>query len=317
MNAVNNLLSICADIKAHEEVLVIADPSTTNVADIIAKQASLMAKTHSICIPAMTMHGQEPTESIADLMLEHNVIIGLTKKSLAHTNARQQASKKGNRYLSLPDYSLELLEHEALRFDFRKLITEADKIANLLTKGICCKVTSKLGTNISFDLKGRQANSCPGIASKPGTLASPPDSETNIAPLEYATNGTIVVDGSIPCEELGILKKPITLKVEKGFITSIFGAKSDILDNLFAKTGNPKSKILGEVGIGLNPKASICGIMLIDEGCRGTVHFGFGSNCTIGGVNDAPIHLDMIIKDPTVEIDDYTLIKDGRIKAIA
>ena len=68
---------------------------------------------------------------------------------------------------------------------------------------------------------------------------------------------------------------------------------------------------MAEFGIGLNPKAELCGRMLEDEGCMGTVHFGFGSNSTIGGKNKINFHLDLVMKEPTVMIDGKVIIQKG------
>ena len=56
--------------------------------------------------------------------------------------------------------------------------------------------------------------------------------------------------------------------------------------------------------------------MLTDEGCRGTVHFGFGSNSTVGGKNKVNFHLDLIMKKPTVYCDNKKIIENGKIKKI-
>ena len=37
--------------------------------------------------------------------------------------------------------------------------------------------------------------------------------------------------------------------------------------------------------------------MLCDEGAYGCVHFGFGSNYTVGGKNKIDFHVDMILKN--------------------
>ena len=72
--------------------------------------------------------------------------------------------------------------------------------------------------------------------------------------------------------------------------------------------------MVAEFGIGLNPKAELKGSMLEDEGCLGTVHLGIGSNKTIGGMNDVPFHLDHIIRQATIQVDDETLIERGEFK---
>ena len=50
-------------------------------------------------------------------------------------------------------------------------------------------------------------NPAPGCCYKRGVIASPPDSETNIAIVENSTNGKLIVDGSIPIEGFWVIKK--------------------------------------------------------------------------------------------------------------
>ena len=53
--------------------------------------------------------------------------------------------------------------------------------------------------------------------------------------------------------------------------------------------------------------------MLLDEGCFGTFHFGFGSNILLGGQNRTNFHLDFVIQAHRLLVDE----KDnyGRIVA--
>jgi len=46
----------------------------------------------------------------------------------------------------------------------------------------------------------------------------------------------------------------------------------------------------------------------------GTVHFGFGSNNTIGGINTVPFHIDFVCKAATIIVDDQIIITEGQIK---
>ena len=52
--------------------------------------------------------------------------------------------------------------------------------------------------------------------------------------------------------------------------------------------------------------------MLTDEGASGTMHFGFGSNITVGGLNDVPFHLDFVLKNPSIFVDNNLVIKNGK-----
>jgi len=53
--------------------------------------------------------------------------------------------------------------------------------------------------------------------------------------------------------------------------------------------------------------------MLVDEGSRGNIHLGIGSNYTIGGKNKVNFHLDHVIKQPDVYIDKIKIINKGKI----
>ncbi|MGF1543099.1 MAG: hypothetical protein ACFB00_01090 [Parvularculaceae bacterium] len=122
--------------------------------------------------------------------------------------------------------------------------------------------------------------------------------------METTATGVVFIDGSIPCDEIGLLDEPVRLTLRDGAIVEMDGNAGAVaaLEKLFADAG-PKSRVLGEFGIGLNPKAELCGRMLEDEGRAGTIHFGFGSNATIGGENVVSFHLDFIFRNPTITID--------------
>ena len=60
-------------------------------------------------------------------------------------------------------------------------------------------------------------------------IASPPDSETNVAIVENSTYGKLIVDGSIPIEGFGLLEQPITIYFENGYAISFAGEKSNLL----------------------------------------------------------------------------------------
>ena len=61
------------------------------------------------------------------------------------------------------------------------------------------------------------------------------------------------------------------------------------------------------MGVGFNNQAKICGKMLIDEGSFGTFHCGFGSNSTIGGINEINFHLDFVFYCNEIQIDNENI----------
>jgi leucyl aminopeptidase (aminopeptidase T) len=70
---------------------------------------------------------------------------------------------------------------------------------------------------------------------------------------------------------------------------------------------------IAELGIGMNDKAKVIGSPLEDEKVLGTVHVALGDNSTFGGTVQAGVHLDGIIMNPTLKLDNLELIKNGEL----
>lgn len=311
----HRLVNVCGQLRSDERALVVADNTTKEVGKLLHRYASeVTPKAKFILISSRGMHGVEPPEYVAQAMGESDVIFGVTKSSMAHTKARVNATNKGARYLSLADYSFTQLARPALTVDFFHWGKVAKILKNLFDSAKRIRATTENGTDIQVACEGRVANFCPGFCASPGSLGSPPDIETNISPTETESNGVIVADGSIPCGTIGLVKEPFTIIVKKGRIVSIDQTKFQgrAMEELL-KAYPPNARVLAEFGVGLNPKAELCGLMLEDEGCLGTIHLGFGSNITVGGLNDVNFHLDVVIRQPSVWVDSNLIINDGVI----
>ena len=63
----------------------------------------------------------------------------------------------------------------------------------------------------------------------------------------------------------------------------------------------------------MNPKAKIIGNVLEDEKVLGTVHVAVGDNSTFGGKCECGIHMDGIIKNPTLIVGKNTILEDGKL----
>ena len=151
--------------------------------------------------------------------------------------------------------------------------------------------------------------------------------------------GVIVFDGSMSfADGSALLDTPITCRVEDGFVTEITGgeeAKRLVKDIgqaerepfTMEESGQlPKgqgevyarnARNIGELGIGLNPNASITGNMLEDEKAFHTCHFAIGQNYD----GDAPalIHLDGLVRNPTITVSyaddkDFIVLDKGELK---
>jgi leucyl aminopeptidase (aminopeptidase T) len=204
--------------------------------------------------------------------------------------------------------------------DYAELGRRCAAVNRILSSAESVRVTAPGGTDIGIGLGGRAAKADDGDFSRPGAGGNLPAGESFISPENGTARGLIVFDGSISLHNRDIIiGDPIRCEVSGGFITGISGGKDaealletvtmaerDALE--FEKTGKlPKgqgavyaknARNIGELGIGLNPRARITGGMLEDEKAFHTCHFAIGHNYD----SDAPalIHLDGLVREPTI-----------------
>jgi len=266
----------------------------------------------AVCTPR-NAHGEEPPPHIVNAMRDSNVLIMPLRYSMTHASATKEARRNGTRVISMGDFDERMLESGGIEADFLKIAPTVKQVAEVLTKGEKAKVTTMRGTNLDMDISGRSGASEPGFSHEPGSISGPPNIEANVGPLEGSTQGMLIVDGSIPHPALGVIRDPISIRVENGQVTEITGGvEADKLRLALSDMGKEIYNI-AELGIGLNSCSTITGSMMEDEGAYGTCHIGIGDNTSFGGRVKAKSHIDLIIRRPTIEIDGKIIEKDGKL----
>lgn len=116
-----------------------------------------------------------------------------------------------------------------------------------------------------------------------------PCGEVYIAPIEEKTNGTIYYKKFV-LEGIGVFDD-ITLSIRNGkFVDS----NCDEF-NRFMESQEDKARIVGELGIGMNPAVTFSGTgAALDEDALGTFHIALGMNNLFGGKNDCRFHMDFV-----------------------
>jgi 2,5-dihydroxypyridine 5,6-dioxygenase len=315
MSGARVLVDTCGNVKAGENVLVVAEADRLDIAQPVAGAASERGAEVVLAIMRpRSAHGEEPPAPIAAAMQHADVIYSVTRYSLFHTEARRNAVQAGARFLNMVDYDEEMLVHGGLQADFLALQPVAELLGEILTEGRHLRVTTPAGTDIALDISGRAAVPQLGTSREPGRTSAPPVVETAVGPLEGLGEGIVVVDGSIPHPSIGLIEHPIHLTVREGRIVHITGStQAEALRNLLSLAGDDSVYVVAEASFGLNPCSRLCGKMLEDEGASGTFHFGWGDNTSFGGHNRAPMHLDTVCLSPTVTVDGVVVMKDGEL----
>jgi leucyl aminopeptidase (aminopeptidase T) len=299
------VLKKCMGIRKDEKVLIITDKNLQKIGNAFYSSLKKIASADLVKIKIPKAHGTEPEKNIAEKMLEYDVILMPTTKSLSHTNARKNASSCGARIASMPGITIGLLK--ALDVDYNGIDKIGNELIENLKKTKTLRIITKKGTDISFSVKNKKWQNDNGIYTKKTAFGNLPAGEVCTAPVEGTANGTLVIDASIG--GIGKVDREVIIKIKNGFADEIIGKKSAIrLKKLLL---NEKYKNIAEIGIGTNKKAKISGIVLGDEKVFGTIHIALGNNLSYGGKVDVPFHVDCVIKNPTVFCDNKKIMEKG------
>lgn len=302
----------CMGAKKDEKILVITDEIKREIGISLHENAVRLGY-FSLLVEMKSgkINGEEPSDVVAELMQKFDVVLCPTAKSLTHTNARRAASAKGTRIATFPGITKEVMIR-GMNADYKAISKRTIKLAGILETGKEIRVTAPAGTDITFKIAGRKAYASKGLFHAKGESGNLPTGEAFLAPVEGTANGVFVVDGSMA--GLGLLKNAnIRIEVQNGYATKISGGTlAKKLKVMLDKVGKDARNI-AEFGIGTNDSAKLSGVLLEDEKVMGTIHIALGNNLSMGGSVNVPIHLDGVVKKPTVWMDGKMLMKDGKL----
>ena len=309
--AAQAVVKSCLNIKPTETFLVMTDTEKEEIGKAIF-EASLNVGCEAllVVIKPRTRHGEEPPKPVAEMWSYVDAFIAPTKYSLTHTQARKNATAKGARGATMPGITKEMFI-ETMNIDYGKVKEYCEKMRKALEGVKIVNVKSPSGTDVTMSIEGRQIIVDTGILHNKGDFGNLPAGEVFVAPLEETANGVIIFDGSMA--GIGILKEPIKIEVKNGYAVKITGgAEAGQLKKILESTGTKEAYNIAELGLGCNYEAKIVGNILEDEKVYETVHIALGDNSTIGGKIRAGIHLDGLIKNPTLICDRKEIVKDGK-----
>lgn len=310
----DKILDVNLKMQPGEKLAIITEPEKISIAEVIAASAVRRNIEPTICImlPRET-DSQEPPAIVAAAMKASDAFLSVVGKSITHTNGVKDALAAGSRGIVLTQFSEDMMIHGGMEADFESIAPLCKKVATALAGGNHIHVTNPAGTDLTFSATGRRGNALYCLV-EPGKFSTAPTIEANTSPIEGTPQGVIVADASCPYIGIGLLKEPIRLDVEDGFITNISGGyQAKMLSDDLSSKNDPNVYNIAELGIGLNPKCRFIGLMLEDEGVYGTAHIGIGTSVNLGGTLKAACHYDVIMTKPTVEVDGKIILKDGEV----
>ena len=309
MKGAKTAVETCMNIKPEETVLIVTDTGKLKIAEAFAYAATAVgAKTVITVMEKMSRSGEEPPRPVAEAMKASDVVLIPTSRSLSHTDARRNATREGVRIASMPGITEDMMSIGGLTADYHEIAELTHKVAEIVEKGKTVEVSTPSGTNLTMSIEGRTPQRDTGLYHNRGEWGNLPAGEVCLAPVEGTTQGTLVIDS------MGaIVKQPVQISVEEGWARDFKGQDATRLMEML-KSVDENAFNIGELGIGTNPKARVTGAVLEDEKVLGTVHIALGDNTSyVGGHTKSGIHLDGILFQPTVKVNEQLIMRDGKL----
>ena len=299
-SAAETAVNQCLALGAEESCAVVTDDERLPIGRALYDAAR--AVTDEVVLlqyPPGDQHGTEPPAPVAAAMRGADVVFCPTTKSLSHTRARSGANEAGARVATLPGIT-ESVFTTGLDTDYRAIEQSCETVLEAVIGAEEVRVTSPAGTDITFEPGEHEWLTDTGIVHEAGAMSNLPAGEVFVSPEN--ANGTYVVDGTMMPH--GLVDTPIEFTVEGGFVTDIEDERIRKQVERGAEEVGDDAYNLAELGIGTNAAVSqLVGSVLLDEKAAGTVHIAIGDDHGIGGDTQAPLHLDGILRDPTVYAD--------------
>jgi 2,5-dihydroxypyridine 5,6-dioxygenase len=277
----------------------------------------------------------DPPAAVCESMMRSDFNVLIASTGMLHAPANFRAMEAGIPAICMDGgMTLEMFQSGAVTEDMKQVAVRKHFVAkDIFGAGAQeCRVTSQYGTDFTYRVDDRIfvpplptdsfdqykiINFDKDENRKGGNLYYYlfPTGEFNVAPIEGSGNGKLVID--LTMHHLGRLTAPIELTVEGGRITRIEGGSdAHILRNYLQVYGDDNAYMCpAEASVGVNAKAIVRGIQREDKNIIGSMHFGLGTNIDVGGSVKSKIHMDGVILEPTLYVDDVMKMDAGRFLA--
>lgn len=296
------------EVTAGEEVLVIAEAGDLAVAEALSTAARAAGATAMLqVIPRLDQHGVEPPDTVAAAMREADAVFTATEHSITHTRARIAAAEAGSRVAILRGVTPEMMVSGAMTADFAAVRERTTLVCDAVAASDEVHMAAPAGTDVRFSVADRPTFPLDGAFHDYGFSNLPPGLCVT-SPVEGSARGRIVLDFSM--DGFGRLEDPIELDLDGGEVTAVAGGReADRLETVLAEAGTGATN-LAEFAVGTNSAARLTGALAEDKKKLGVVDVALGDNTSIGGSVESTVHLDAIVRSPTVRLDETVVLTD-------
>lgn len=312
---------------------VTADTETDpSVIEAIGRAAAMKgAKPLTVLVPtprgvSLAADKDLPVDALSELLSHVDIWVELNAKWLLYSTPFYRAKKANGklRHMCLTGTNADTLIRCVGQVNYPVMRRFSEILRDKIKEAKQVRMVSKDGDVVCFENAQDRPVSCKlGDAGVPGTHLFV--GQIGWTPELESIHGVICLDGSA-APEIGLIKKPVKILVERGRITEISGGEEARRYEAWLESfDHPQMLRVSHAGIGFHPGARLMGDILQDQRVWGSTTWGFGS---IGagmlppdGV-EAPSHSDAVSLNTDIYLDGEPLwihgeITDGELKSLA
>lgn len=304
------LVEDISDIQSDDDVAIITDDGRYSIAKSLASATrSIGATTALITIPVEAKGGVEPPEMIGEVMKSADYVFVMTASSLTHTDAHRHAQDAGTEISSMWGANEDLFLNGPSPKDYEEVDKITSSVKNTLQGVSEIRITTETGTDLTFSVEDRPVIALGITVNDKSDVADFPQGEVAIAPVEGTANGKIHIDAAM--DVIGLVDTPIELTFKNGYLTNVDGGdEATELQQMIAGSDSNAGN-LAEFAVGTNPGSRFVENMRETKKKYGTIHIAIGDSNTIGGEVKSDLHLDGVVREPTVFADGEKIMDRG------
>ena len=317
-----NAVNVCLRIQAGEQVCVITDEATIEIA------AAIVHELEKLGVPYHAWVLEELAErpltdlprAILDDLETSQVSIFAVQVQTRELRSRIQMTDVVNRrkirHAHMVNINRQIML-EGMRADFQRVDRLSQKVVEMVRKASKIVATTAAGTDLTADLNPNYKwLKTSGIIS-PEKWGNLPGGEIFTTPGEV--NGTFVIDGVVGdylCAKFGDLKEnPLTVRIKGNRLVEAHSNNLELESDFWKYTHtDANSDRVGEFAIGTNiDLKEVIGQILQDEKYPG-VHIAFGNpyGAHTGADWDSTTHIDVVGRKFNIWVDEEQIMREGK-----
>jgi aminopeptidase len=322
-----NAVNVCLRVQPSEQVCVITDVATTEIAaSIVHELEKLRAPYHAWVLEDMA---ERPLSDLPGAILNDletsQVSIFAVQVQAHELRSRIQMTDVVNRrkirHAHMVNINRQIML-EGMRADFARVDRLSQKVVEMVRKASRIRATTAAGTDLTADLNPNYKwLKTSGIIS-PEKWGNLPGGEIFTTPGEV--NGTFVIDGVVGdylCAKFGSLAgNPLSIRMKGNRLTEAHSENRELESDFWKYTHTDEnSDRVGEFAIGTNiDLKDVIGEILQDEKYPG-VHIAFGNpyGAHTGADWDSTTHIDVVGRKSNIWVDDEQIMREGKFLVTA